>query len=89
MGVRAKARSGAAVLCAVVYLSIALAAWAGDEPATPGIAADKMPDLALSVEPSKAGVGEVVYWRVRIKRHPDVQIHLASEASFDKLEIRF
>jgi hypothetical protein len=49
---------------------------------------DRIPQIDLSVQPTEVTVGEVVYWRLAIARHHDVQVRLGTEASFGGLEVR-
>ncbi len=49
---------------------------------------DRIPKIDLSVQPTEVTVGEVVYWRLAIARHHDVQVRLGTEASFGGLEVR-
>jgi hypothetical protein len=56
-----------------------------DETGFPG---NRIPEITLSVTPKEASVGEVVYWRLAIARHPEVQVRLGTEASFGGLEVR-
>jgi hypothetical protein len=54
----------------------------------PGFPPNRVPEITLSVTPKEASVGEVVYWRLGIVRHPEVQVRLGTEASFGDLEVR-
>jgi hypothetical protein len=54
----------------------------------PEVPADRMPELTLEVKPTEASVGEVIYWRLGIKRRAEDRVHLSGSASFGALEIR-
>jgi hypothetical protein len=58
------------------------------EPAAPGLPADRMPTLSLEVEPPEAAVGEVIRWRLSVKRRIGDRVYLGSGASFGDLEVR-
>lgn len=59
-----------------------------DEPVAPAIPADRMPTLSLEVTPKAVSVGEVVHWKLTVKRRSEDRIHLGSGASFGGLEIK-
>ncbi len=60
----------------------------GTVQSAPPIPAERMPTLSLKVEPKEVSVGEVVYYRLNIKRRVADRVHLGSSASFGSLEVR-
>ena len=61
---------------------------APEEPIAPAIPKERMPTIALKVTPKEVSIGEVVHWRVTIKRKKEDRVHLGSGASFGGLEIK-
>jgi hypothetical protein len=59
-----------------------------DEPLVPAIPKERIPVISLAVTPKEVAIGEVVSWRVTIRRQKDIKVHLASGASFGGLEAK-